>query len=180
MKAHAAVGAEILSSISFPYPVVPVVRHHHESWDGTGYPDGIKGTDIPIGARILAVVDCFDALTSDRPYRPKLHDEAAMALLLERRGSMYDPLVVATFIRVHHESSPQETPSGGPDSKRSASLPATTEVGATGAPTNATDSVTESPGLFALVSALAGQRGVAGIGDATARCLRQFVPFSLC
>src|SRR4029450_2618898 len=69
MKAHASVGAEILSSINFPYPVVPIVRHHHENWDGTGYPDGFRGTDIPIGARILAVVDCFDALTSDRPYR---------------------------------------------------------------------------------------------------------------
>jgi putative nucleotidyltransferase with HDIG domain len=59
MKLHASVGADILSAIDFPYPVVPIVRHHHESWDGSGYPSGIKGTDIPIGARILAVVDCF-------------------------------------------------------------------------------------------------------------------------
>ena len=72
MKLHASVGADILSAIEFPYPVVPIVRHHHENWDGTGYPSGIKGTEIPIGARILSVVDCFDALTSDRPYRPKL------------------------------------------------------------------------------------------------------------
>ena len=62
MKMHAAAGADILSAISFPYPVVPIVRHHHENWDGTGYPDGLRGTDIPIGARILAVIDCFDAL----------------------------------------------------------------------------------------------------------------------
>lgn len=97
MKAHAAVGADILSSISFPYPVVPIVRHHHENWDGTGYPDGLKGTGIPIGARILAVVDCFDALTSDRPYRPRMTDSDAMSVLLQRRGLMYDPLVVDTF-----------------------------------------------------------------------------------
>ena len=58
MKSHARVGAEILSEVDFPYPVVPIVRHHHESWDGTGYPDGLSGTDIPIGARILSVVDC--------------------------------------------------------------------------------------------------------------------------
>ena len=68
MKLHASIGADILSAIDFPYPVVPIVRHHHENWDGTGYPDGIRGTAIPIGARILSVVDCFDALTSDRPY----------------------------------------------------------------------------------------------------------------
>lgn len=97
MKEHARLGADILSSINFPYPVVPIVRHHHENWDGNGYPDGLRGTDIPIGARILAVVDCFDALTSDRPYRPRMSDGDAMAILLQRRGVMYDPLVVDTF-----------------------------------------------------------------------------------
>ena len=101
MKLHAGIGADILSAIQFPYPVVPIVRHHHENWNGTGYPDGISGTDIPIGARILSVVDCFDALTSDRPYRPALSDEEAVEILLERRGSMYDPLLVDTFVRVH-------------------------------------------------------------------------------
>ena len=97
MKLHAAIGADILSSIEFPYPVVPIVRHHHENWDGTGYPDGLRGTGIPLGARILSVVDCFDALTSDRPYRPKLTSEDALRVIVERRGSMYDPLVVDTF-----------------------------------------------------------------------------------
>lgn len=100
MKLHAGVGADILSSIKFPYPVVPIVRHHHESWDGSGYPDGLKGTQIPLGARILSVVDCFDALTSDRPYRAKLSDEEAISILMTRRGSMYDPLVVDTFVAV--------------------------------------------------------------------------------
>ena len=86
MKLHASVGADILSAIDFPYPVVPIVRHHHENWDGTGYPERLRGTDIPIGARILSVVDCFDALTSDRPYRPRLSDEEAVRILLDRRG----------------------------------------------------------------------------------------------
>src|SRR5688500_14268899 len=103
MKLHASVGADILSAIEFPYPVVPIVRHHHESWDGTGYPTGLKGTDIPIGARILAVVDCFDALTSDRPYRPKMSDSDALAILLDRRGSMHDPIIIDTFVRVYEE-----------------------------------------------------------------------------
>ena len=106
MKLHAGVGADILSAIDFPYPVVPIVRHHHENWNGTGYPDGLSGTDIPIGARILSVVDCFDALTSDRPYRRKLTDREALDILVERRGMMYDPLVVDTFLRVHTEIAP--------------------------------------------------------------------------
>jgi len=106
MKLHASVGADILSSIDFPYPVVPIVRYHHENWDGSGYPEGLKGTDIPIGARILAVVDCFDALTSDRPYRRRLTDSAALDILLERRGSMYDPLIVDAFVRVHADIEP--------------------------------------------------------------------------
>jgi diguanylate cyclase (GGDEF)-like protein/putative nucleotidyltransferase with HDIG domain len=103
MKLHASIGADILSSINFPYPVVPIVRHHHENWNGTGYPDGLKGTKIPLGARILSVVDCYDALTSDRPYRPRLSDDAATKILLERRGSMYDPLIVDTFLKVHEQ-----------------------------------------------------------------------------
>jgi len=97
MKLHAGIGADILSSIEFPYPVIPIVRHHHENWDGSGYPDGLRGTTIPLGARILSVVDCFDALTSDRPYRPKLSSAEALEVVLARRGTMYDPVVVDTF-----------------------------------------------------------------------------------
>jgi putative nucleotidyltransferase with HDIG domain len=103
IKTHADIGADLLSSIRFPYPVVPIVRHHHERWDGKGYPAGIAGPDIPIGARILSVVDCFDALNSDRPYRPKLSVEDSFAVLRERRGTMYDPWVVDSFIAVFPE-----------------------------------------------------------------------------
>jgi putative nucleotidyltransferase with HDIG domain len=103
MKLHASVGADILSSIDFPYPVVPIVRHHHENWDGGGYPSGLKGADIPIGARVLSVVDCFDALTSDRPYRPRLSDEDALQVVRERRGSMYDPLIVDAFLNMYRQ-----------------------------------------------------------------------------
>ena len=98
MKLHAALGADILSAIQFPYPVIPIVRHHHENWDGTGYPDKLRGTEIPMGARILSVVDCYDALTSDRPYRPKLSTAEAVEIIMQRRGTMYDPLVVDTFV----------------------------------------------------------------------------------
>jgi putative nucleotidyltransferase with HDIG domain len=100
MKSHARVGAEILSEVDFPYPVVPIVRHHHESWDGTGYPDGLSGADIPIGARILSVVDCFDALTSDRPYRRALSAREAFAIIEARSATMYDPAIVEAFREV--------------------------------------------------------------------------------
>src|SRR5687767_14538339 len=106
MKLHVEAGADILSSIDFPYPVVPIVRAHHENWDGTGYPNGLKGVEIPIGARILSVVDCYDALTSDRPYRGAMTDEAALEILRERRGTMYDPMVVDMFERVYREIAP--------------------------------------------------------------------------
>jgi putative nucleotidyltransferase with HDIG domain len=99
MKLHAGIGADILSAIDFPYPVIPIVRHHHENWDGTGYPGGLRGTSIPLGARILSVVDCYDALTSDRPYRPKLTSEDALRVVIERRGTMYDPIVVDAFAK---------------------------------------------------------------------------------
>src|SRR5687768_9549335 len=103
MKTHVTIGADILSGIDFPYPVIPYVRHHHENWDGTGYPDKLAGEAIPLGARILSVVDCFDALTSDRPYRRALSTDAALDILRERSGNMYDPAVVAKFLEVHEQ-----------------------------------------------------------------------------
>ena len=106
MKRHAPIGADILSSIEFPYPVVPIVRHHHENWDGSGYPDGLKGAEIPLGARILSVVDCFDALTSDRPYRRAMTEQAALKIIVDRRGQMYDPVVVDAFLVCHHRIMP--------------------------------------------------------------------------
>ncbi len=101
MKLHAPIGASILSQIDFPYPVAPIVRHHHENWDGSGYPDGLAGEAIPIGARIMSVVDCYDALTADRPYRRALPEREALEIIVSRRGTMYDPAVVDAFLAVH-------------------------------------------------------------------------------
>ncbi len=94
MKIHPVVGADILERVRFPYPVVPIVRSHHEAWDGSGYPDGLEGEEIPIGARILSAVDCFDALASDRPYRRALPVEEALAYLKSKAGVQFDPDVV--------------------------------------------------------------------------------------
>ena len=183
MKLHASVGADILSAIDFPYPVVPIVRHHHESWDGTGYPKGLKGTEIPMGARILSVVDCFDALTSDRPYRPRLSSEEAIKILLERRGNMYDPLVVDTFVRVHDEIAPGALTTGVPrhalNEITSSSQSAAVAAGSTRLDEIAA-SADEMLTLYELARALAGQAGTSDTGDVIAKHLRRLIPSSLC
>jgi len=94
MKVHPLVGAEILERVAFPYPVAPIVRSHHERWDGTGYPEGLRGEQIPIGARILAAVDCLDAIASHRQYRQAVPLVEAMAKVKEKSGTWFDPQVV--------------------------------------------------------------------------------------
>jgi diguanylate cyclase (GGDEF)-like protein len=97
------VGAEIISAVPFPYPVAPLILSHHERWDGKGYPQGLKGEEIPLGARILSVVDYYDALTSDRPYHKAMTHEAALALLQQEAGRALDPAVVQMFVRMAAE-----------------------------------------------------------------------------
>lgn len=103
MKIHPIVGAEILEQVDFPYPVVPIVRAHHEKWDGSGYPNGLKGEAIPMGARILAAVDCLDALASDRQYRKALPLDEAMAKVAAEAGTSFDPRVVGILQRRYVE-----------------------------------------------------------------------------
>ncbi|BDC51675.1 hypothetical protein F183_A39900 [Bryobacterales bacterium F-183] len=103
MKIHPIVGAELIEQVHFPYPVAPIVRAHHEKWNGSGYPDGIAGEDIPIGARILAAVDCLDALASDRQYRRALPLPDALAFVLKQSGVAFDPRVVEVLARRHIE-----------------------------------------------------------------------------
>ena len=103
MKVHPIVGAEILERVAFPYPVAPIVRSHHERWDGSGYPEGLAAENIPIGARILAAVDCLDALASDRQYRQAVPLAEAMAKVKEKAGSWFDPKVVEVLERGYVE-----------------------------------------------------------------------------
>lgn len=182
MKLHASVGADILSAIDFPYPVVPIVRHHHENWDGTGYPQGLKGTDIPVGARILAVVDCFDALTSDRPYRPRLANEEALAILTQRRGTMYDPLIVDTFMEVHSEIAPNAISLGPPRSALN-EITSSSQAALSGASPRLDDiaaSADEMLTLYELARALTGQASISDTGDIISKHLKRLVPSSLC
>jgi len=97
MQLHAQIGAEIVSAVPFPVPVAPLIRSHHERWDGNGYPSRLSGEQIPLGARILSVVDCFDALTSVRPYRPALSRDEAIQLMRDEAGKAFDPAIVARF-----------------------------------------------------------------------------------
>ena len=97
MKIHPIVGAEILQRVEFPYPVAPIVAAHHEQWDGSGYPNGLRGEQIPIGARILSAVDCLDALASDRQYRRALPLDDAMDVLVSEAGKAFDPRVISVL-----------------------------------------------------------------------------------
>jgi len=103
MKVHPLVGAEILERVQFPYEVAPIVRSHHEKWDGSGYPDGLREEEIPIGARILAAVDCLDAMTSDRQYRRALPFPEAMAMIQGEAGKAFDRRVVEALSGIHQD-----------------------------------------------------------------------------
>ena len=185
MKLHASVGADILSAIHFPYPVVPIVRHHHENWDGSGYPDGLKGSDIPIGARILSVVDCFDALTSDRPYRPRLADADALRILAERRGTMYDPLVIDTFTSVYKDIAPSaeelSSATGGLSAITRGALPQAEGSGPANARLDDISASTEEMlSLYELARSLSGRLDVTDAADVISKHLRRLVPASTC
>jgi HD-GYP domain-containing protein (c-di-GMP phosphodiesterase class II) len=100
MRHHQDIGAKIVEGIPFLEDTIPLIRHHQERWDGTGYPDGLRGEEIPILARMFSVVDAFDALTSKRPYRQKISEQEALEYLREQSGILFDPEIVRIFERV--------------------------------------------------------------------------------
>jgi putative nucleotidyltransferase with HDIG domain len=180
MKRHADIGADLLSSIRFPYPVIPIVRHHHESWNGTGYPSGISGTDIPLGARVLAVVDCFDALNSDRPYRPRLEPQEAFEILRQRRGTMYDPLVVDTFISAYPEIAPLADAAGQQartllDAREESEKPIVA-----GPLEEIRASAAESAALLQARQHIAEAKAPVDAMNIVAQCARQLTPLTVC
>lgn len=102
MRRHPEIGADLVGEIPFLRSALPVVRHHHERWDGSGYPDGLRGPMIPLAARIFSIADVYDALISDRPYRPALSPSVAVAEIERASGSQFDPAVVAAFLKLVH------------------------------------------------------------------------------
>jgi len=100
IQEHAVIGAEILRPLNSLNDVVPLILFHHERWDGNGYPSMIKGTDIPLGARIIAIADTFDAITSDRPYRKALTEPKAIEIIKQNIGSQFCPKCAGAFIEL--------------------------------------------------------------------------------
>ncbi len=170
MKVHPVVGAEILEQVRFPYPVAPIVRSHHEKWDGTGYPDGLAGEQIPIGSRILAAVDCLDALASDRQYRKALPLDEAMARVEADASKHFDPRVVAALKARYRELEVMAT-SKQPEERPKLSVDAKITRGAAPAAgfaeaANSDRNVTGDKELIAAFSSLGSQQQNLSFGEA--------------
>jgi HD-GYP domain-containing protein (c-di-GMP phosphodiesterase class II) len=110
VRHHVQLGASMIEMLGEMHPIVPLIRHHHESWDGTGYPDGMKGEEIPMISRVISVADMYDAMTSDRPYRKRRSHEWAVEEIKRVSGTKLDPRVAEAFLQVLKEISPSGSP----------------------------------------------------------------------
>jgi diguanylate cyclase (GGDEF)-like protein/putative nucleotidyltransferase with HDIG domain len=176
MQLHAQIGAEIVGAVPFPFPVAPLIRSHHERWDGTGYPAGLSGEQIPMGARILAVVDCFDALTSARPYRPALSADDAIQMVRNEAGKAFDPAVVARFT----ELLPMLTPSPTDGSTRW--VPGSERAGwyAAGAFAEIASANRETIALYEIAQSMGQSMSLTETMTFVSEKLGALVPMSLC
>jgi putative nucleotidyltransferase with HDIG domain len=106
LKRHPSIGAEICAPLRAAHEILPAIRHHHERWDGAGYPHGLAGEAIPLDARIIAIVDAFDAMTADRPYRRGLPLQRTLTIMRENRGPQWDPALLAIFLDLVEREGP--------------------------------------------------------------------------
>jgi diguanylate cyclase (GGDEF)-like protein len=191
IRIHPQVGAEIISGVPFPYPVAPLILSHHERWDGKGYPAGLKGDEIPLGARILSVVDYFDALMSERPYHKAMTVDAAVGLLKQESGKALDPRVVETFIEMYPALSSEADASQEPARKLTrvathapAAQPAVGLVNESAARTNVFDDIAlahrEIYALYEIAQAMGSSLGVSDTMALISSKLSNIVPFSCC
>ncbi len=193
IRIHPQVGAEIISGVPFPYPVAPLILSHHERWDGKGYPAGLRGEEIPLGARILAVVDYFDALMSDRPYHKAMDLEAAIGLLRQESGKALDPNVVEAFIHMYPDLRAEADASQEPSRKLTrvathapAAQPAVGLVteSAPSSRTNVFQDIAlahrEIYALYEIAQAMGSSLGVADTMALISSKLSNLVPFSCC
>jgi diguanylate cyclase (GGDEF)-like protein/putative nucleotidyltransferase with HDIG domain len=193
MKTHPMTGAAMLARMKFPQAVLAIVETHHEKWDGSGYPRGISGDNIPIGARILSAVDCLDALASDRPYRQALPLENAMARVVKEKGKSFDPAVVSILERRYVELERQACQEAGSAAEAPAAEGQTTlqkdlgKLGTrllaeSGAPVDSVlDPIVaarqETQLLQALAADLAHALGAAEVASAVHKCLSQTIRY---
>ena len=105
LRQHPRVGAYLVEDIPWPYPIAPLIKHHHERWDGGGYPDGVRGDEIPLGSRIIHLCEAFDAMTSPTSYRSVLSDYQALDILVSKAGTQFDPELTPEFKRMVEEAS---------------------------------------------------------------------------
>src|SRR5581483_118732 len=189
IRIHPQVGAEIIAAVPFPYPVAPLILSHHERWDGKGYPAGMKGEEIPAGARILAVVDYFDALTSERPYHKAMSTEGAIGLMRHESGKALDPTIVDKFIDMLPSLAAE---AAAEERKLEPDVPVVAEVSgspATGfVPERATQSAFENIALahreiyalYEIAQAMGTSLGVADTMALISTKLTNIVPWSAC
>jgi diguanylate cyclase (GGDEF)-like protein/putative nucleotidyltransferase with HDIG domain len=191
IRIHPQVGAEIISGVPFPYPVAPLILSHHERWDGKGYPDGLQGDEIPLGARILSVVDYFDALISERPYHRAMTFDAAMGLLKQESGKALDPQVVRAFIEMYPRLAAEADASQEPSRKLTrvaahmpAAQPAVGLVSESPSRKNVFDDIAlahrEIYALYEIAQAMGSSLGVADTMALISSKLSNIVPFSCC
>jgi len=191
IRVHPQIGAEIIGGVPFPYPVAPIILSHHERWDGKGYPTGLKGEEIPLGARILSVVDYFDALMSERPYHKAMSFDAAMGLLRQESGKALDPRVVQTFVDSYPALVAEADASQEPARKLTrvashlpAAQPAVGLVSETPARTNVFEDIAlahrEIYALYEIAQAMGSSLGVADTMALISSKLSNIVPFSCC
>ncbi len=185
IKTHVDAGAEILNEVQFPYPVVPIVRAHHEKWDGTGYPLRLKGEQIPMGARILAVVDCLDALMSDREYRPASTLSAAVEYIKSQSSKSFDPQVVDLLVSRYQELEARVAASFSRDQNGARLQQIAQTEGQTGTPRPASDEFLvriaaaklEEQQLFRLARELGNSLSLSETLEACAGHLRHMIPW---
>jgi diguanylate cyclase (GGDEF)-like protein/putative nucleotidyltransferase with HDIG domain len=191
IRIHPQVGAEIISGVPFPYPVAPLILSHHERWDGKGYPSGLQGEQIPLGARILSVVDYFDALMSERPYHKAMSLDAAVGLLRQEGEKALDPRVVETFIEMYPALAAEAEASQEPARKLTrvpahapAAQPAVGLVNESPVPTSVFEDIAlahrEIYALYEIAQAMGSSLGVADTMALISSKLSNIVPFSCC
>jgi diguanylate cyclase (GGDEF)-like protein len=185
IRIHPQVGFEIIGHVPFPYPVAPLVLYHHERWDGRGYPVGLRGEDIPLGARVLAIADYFDSLTRDRPYNKSLPHDTALALLKQESGKALDPWLVERFMELLPDlpdfDPPRAQALASPDPRHvRAGSRVILDSGEKSAFENIARAHEEIYALYDMAQAIGSSLGVADTMTLVASKLSALVPFSSC